>query len=316
MFEREIFHKVKLILEERRTNAIDTAEAHKFELRATSPAIAEIDAELTRTGLLLFRTACAGEDITPVRERNIALVQKRKEILLSLGLPTDYTEPQFVCKRCNDTGYEGTSMCSCFREMLVMENLKASGIGNLVEWQSFENFNLERYRNAGEGIYERMCQNVKFARAYAEDFSLKSRNLLLMGTTGTGKTHITTAIAKTVIERGYTVLYDNTQNIMTAFENDRFHSGYGEYNPESEKFIECDLLIIDDLGTEFTTPFAVSCLYNLLNTRANKGLPTIISTNLSYKELTTRYEDRIYSRIMGHNYTLLYFSGDDYRLMR
>ena len=316
MFEREIFHKVKLMLEERRTKAIDTAEEHNLMLRATSPAIAEIDAELTKTGLLLFRTACAGEDITPIRERNLALQEKRRETLLSLGLPADYTDPQFVCKKCNDTGYEGTSMCSCFREMLVMENLKASGIGNLVEWQSFDNFNLNRYKNAGGDAYERMCANVKFARSYAEDFTLKSKNLLLMGTTGTGKTHITTAIAKIVIERGYTVLYDNTQNIMTAYENDRFHSGYGEYTPESEKFTECDLLIIDDLGTEFTTPFAVSCLYNLLNTRQNKGLPTIISTNLSYKELTSRYEDRIYSRILGYNYQILHFVGDDYRLMR
>ncbi len=316
MFEREIFHKVKLAIEARRTTAIDTAEARNLELRATSSEIAEIDAELTKTGLLLFRTACAGEDITPVRERNLALQQKRKEVLLSLGLPTDYTEPQFVCKKCNDTGYEGTSMCSCFREMLVMENLKASGIGNLVERQSFENFDLERYKSQGSEAYEQMCHYFKFARLYAENFSQKSKNLLLIGTTGTGKTHISTAIAKCVIERGYTVLYDSAQNIVGAYEADRFHSGYGEYHPAAEKYTECDLLIIDDLGTEFVNAFTVSCLYNLFNTRQNRGLPTIISTNLSPNELTSRYEDRIYSRIIGHDYIILQFVGDDYRLVR
>lgn len=316
MFEREIFQKVKQKIEERRTNAIDTAEAHNFEVRARSEEIATIDAELTKTGLLLFRTACAGGDIAPIRERNLELQKKRREALLSIGLPIDYTEPQFVCKKCNDTGYDGTVMCSCFREMLVLENLKASGIGNLVDRQSFDNFNLERYKNQGEEAYTRMCNYFRFAKNYAENFSLQSKNLLLIGTTGTGKTHISTAIAKTVIERGFTVLYDSAQNIVASYETDRFHSGYGEWHPVSEKYTECDLLIIDDLGTEFVNAFTVSCLYNLINTRQNRGLPTIISTNLSPKELTTRYEDRIYSRIIGNEYMIFQFVGDDYRLGR
>lgn len=316
MFEREIFARVKLAIEDRRSTAIDTAEAHNSEVRANSAEIAEIDEELTKTGLLLFRTACSGGDIAPLRERNLSLQQKRRELLVSLGLPADYTEPQFTCKKCNDTGYEGTSMCSCFREMLVLENLKVSGIGNLVERQSFENFNLERYRKKSPEAYEQMKRNFAFARAYAENFAKKRGNLLLIGTTGTGKTHLSTAIAKRVIEQGFTVLYDSAQNIVGAYESDRFHSGYGEYHPTANKYTECDLLIIDDLGTEFVNAFTVSCLYNLFNTRQNRGLSTIISTNLSPKELTTRYEDRIYSRIIGHEYQILHFVGDDYRLSR
>ena len=316
MFEREIFQKVKLAIEERRATAINTAEEHNLEVRARSEEIAAIDAELTKTGLLLFRTACSGGDITPVRERNLALQKKRREALLTLGLPEDYTEPQFVCKECNDTGYAGTSMCACFREMLVMENLKASGIGNLVDRQSFDNFNLDRYKSKSNEAYEQMKRNLAFARSYADNFAKKRGNLLLIGTTGTGKTHLSTAIAKSVIEQGFTVLYDSAQNIVAAYENDRFHSGYGEYAPVSEKYTECDLLIIDDLGTEFSNAFTVSCLYNLFNTRQNRGLSTVISTNLSPKELTTRYEDRIYSRIIGHDYQILHFVGDDYRLMR
>ena len=175
MFDREIIHKVKLERENRRTEAIATAEEHNRELRSTSEEIAQIDAELTKTGLLLFRTACAGGDIAPIRERNLTLQQKRREILLSLGLPSDYTEPQFVCKKCNDTGYDGTVMCSCFREMLVMENLKASGIGNLVERQSFDNFNLERYKNQGEEAYTRMCNLFKYFKNYQRIYSRNPR---------------------------------------------------------------------------------------------------------------------------------------------
>ena len=110
------------------------------------------------------------------------------------------------------------------------------------------------------------------------------------------------------------MLYESAQNIIDSFENDKFRSGYGQYEPTSTKYLECDLLILDDLGTEFSTQFAVSVIYNLITTRKNKGLSTIISTNLSAEELTKRYDDRIYSRIVGSDYTTLYFSGSDYRL--
>ena len=118
-----------------------------------------------------------------------------------------------------------------------------------------------------------------------------------------------------MIESGYEVLYDSAQNIVAAFEQDRFKSGYGTgYEPKGDKYMECDLLILDDLGTEFVNQFTVSCLYNLLNTRQNKGLSTVISTNLSPEELSKKYEDRIYSRIIGSDSTILLFEGKDRRL--
>ena len=154
-------------------------------------------------------------------------------------------------------------------------------------------------------------------RSFAEGFVPGSgKNLLLIGKTGTGKTHLSTAIAKKIIEKGFDVLYDSAQNIFTAFENDRFRSGYGPYEPEATKFLECDLLILDDLGTEFANQFTVSCLYNLINTRQNKGLSTIISTNLSYDELSGKYEDRIFSRLMGADSKVLLFAGRDRRVSK
>ena len=314
MYGYDNYQKVKELIEKRRESAIREAEARDAELRLESREIREIDAELTGTGLLLFKTACAGGDLAPIRERNTALMKKRGEVLLSLGYPEDYSEIKYTCPICCDTGYEGSKLCSCFREELIKENIRSSGIGNLIEKQSFDNFRLDIYKD--EAIKKEMTHNLSEAKKYADEFSRDSKNLLLIGTTGTGKTHLTTAIARTVIEKGFEVIYDSAQNVVAAFEYDRFKSGYGQYEARGEKYLECELLILDDLGTEFSNQFTVSCLYNLLNTRINKGLPTVISTNLGAGELLSRYEDRIYSRIIGQDTIILRFLGKDNRLSR
>jgi DNA replication protein DnaC len=314
MYSYENYDLVKAEIENRRQKAISQADARNLELRARSSEIAEIDRELSGTGLLIFKTACSGGDITPIKDRNEALNKRRREIIKSLGLPEDYTDVQYFCRKCSDTGFIGGSkMCSCMRELLVIKNIAASGMGKLIEKQSFDNFSLELYKTDSD-LYERMKYNVDTARKFAENFSSEGGNLLLVGGTGTGKTHLSSAIAREVITRGFDVLYDSTQNIIGEFEADKFKSGYGPYEPKSTKYMECDLLILDDLGTEFTNQFTVSCLYNLLNTRLNRGLSTIISTNLGAEELASRYEDRIYSRIIGRDSTILFFGGSDQRL--
>ena len=153
---------------------------------------------------------------------------------------------------------------------------------------------------------------VAAAKNYVKNFAKRKADLLLMGTTGTGKTHISTAIAAEIIKKGYDVIYDSAQNIINDFEFDKFKSWYGREESRSDKYLECDLLIIDDLGTEFTSQFALSCLYNLLNTRQNKGLATIVSTNLTSEELSGKYEGRITSRLMSGR--LLMFDGRDHRI--
>lgn len=314
MYGYDNYQKVKEQLEKRRENAIREAEARDAELRLESREIREIDAELTGTGLLLFKTACSGGDLGAIKERNAELIKRRREVLVELGYPEDYSEIKYSCPECCDTGYCGNRICSCFREELIKENIRSSGIGNLIEKQSFDNFDLSIYKD--ESIKKEMAHNLREAKKYADEFTRDSKNMLLIGTTGTGKTHLTTAIAKTVIENGFEVIYDSAQNIVAAFEYDRFKSGYGQYEARGEKYMECELLILDDLGTEFTNQFTVSCIYNLLNTRLNKGLPTVISTNLGAGELLSRYEDRIYSRILGADTVVLRFLGQDNRLSR
>lgn len=313
MYARENYGKVKAIIEARRQKAIKEADVRNTEVSLMSEDIRLIDAELRGTGLIIFKLACEGGDITPLRERNIFLCEERKKCLVKLGLPEDYTEVHYTCTACSDTGFVGDKMCSCFKEMLITENIKSSGMGNLIERQSFENFDIERYKDNEEG-YRRMKSNLSDIKLFIDNFDNSPQTLLFVGKTGTGKTHLSTAIAKALIEKGYEVLYDSSQNVVAAFEHDRFKSGYGPYESKGDKYLDCDLLILDDLGTEFVNQFTLSCLYNLINTRQNKGLSTIISTNLSAKELTTKYEDRIYSRLMGKDSKILLFIGKDARL--
>ena len=313
MYSYSNYQRAKEIIENRRMSAIATADARNEEVRERSERIAEIDRELTGTGLLLFKTACAGGDIAPIKERNMQLMAERRAELVKIGLPEDYTELKYTCQRCSDSGFEGTRMCSCLKELLVMMNIESSGMGSLIDKQSFENFDLDWYKTSEED-YKRMAYNLRCAREFADSFGKRPMNLLLIGDTGTGKTHISTSIARTVIGHGFDVLYDSAQNIVAAFENDRFHSGYGEQERSSDKYMECDLLILDDLGTEFVNQFTVSCLYNLINTRQNRGKSTVISTNLSAEELAGKYEGRIYSRIVGCDYKVLVFRGKDHRI--
>ena len=314
MYIRENFQKAREIIENRRRVAEDMANARNAEVRLLSTEIKEIDEELTKTGLELFRIACAGGDIEAFKARNQELVERRRDILEGLGLGRDYTDLKCTCPECMDTGYSKNNVCKCMRELIVTMNIESSGMGHVIKNQSFDNFDLEWYRKSGEEDYQRMAHNLKVARAYASGFGKDARNLLLIGTTGTGKTHLSSAIAREIISRGFDVLYDSAQNILDAFANDQFRRDYRSNDLQAEKYLDCELLIIDDLGAEFVTQFSIAALYNLINTRQNRNLSTIISTNLSAEELAGRYEGRIYSRIIGCDYTVLFFTGRDHRV--
>ena len=312
----ENYRKIREEFEKKRQDAISDAEARRLSFRSMSKEAREIDRALSETGLRIFRAGCDGgerlqEKIDEIREEHDAIMGAKRVLLKKLGLPEDYTDVRYECKRCLDTGFVDTKMCSCMKKALIYEGFRSSGLGSLIEKQSFDNFSLKYYKGAD---LEKMEYNLGTAKEFAESFSESStENLLLLGGTGLGKTHISTSIAKAVIENGYDVLYDSAQNIITAFEHDRFRRGYGDNTPdESEKYFSCDLLIIDDLGTEVSNAFSVACLYNIINTRINKGMPIVINTNMNQKIMLSRYDERISSRLLGE-FTILLFSGEDIR---
>ncbi len=315
MSNYSIYEKAKAEIEARRASARAESDYRSELIRSLSDEVAAIDEELSKTGMLIFKTACQGGDITPIKERNKALQARRTEIIVGLGYPADYTDVKYTCSECSDSGYvDGIRPCRCLREIIIRERIAASAMGNLIEKQSFDNFDLSCY-SYDEKVKEKMTAIVAMAKNYVKNFAKKKDNMLLIGPTGTGKTHISTAIARELIHEGYDVIYDSTQNILADFEADRFRNNYGKEEERSDKYLDCTLLIIDDLGTEFVNQFTISALYNLLNTRQNKGLATIISTNLTPDELARKYEDRIYSRIIGAA-KILPFEGKDHRVSR
>lgn len=313
MYSRENYQQAKEIIAGRKAEAESIAEMRNAEVRARYPRIAEIDAELTRTGLDLFKIACKGQDIEPLRRRNQELVTERRRLLADYGLGEDYTDIKYTCPICHDTGYEMTKVCKCLKEMVIRMNIRSSGMGALIDRQSFDNFDLSWYAADPEHLAT-MQENVAAAKRFVERMGTQCESLLLMGTTGTGKTHISSAIAGEALNRGFDVVYDSAQNIVDAFADDRFRGGYRSTESRGEKYNECELLIIDDLGAEFVNQFTVSALLNLLNTRQSRGLSTVISTNLPPKQLMERYEPRIYSRLLGSDFKILVFKGRDHRI--
>ncbi len=314
MYSNEIYNKVREIIHNRRTSARTTSLARQAELEGKSPELAAIGRELAGVGPLILKTACEGGDIEPIKKRNLELNERRRELTVALGYPADYAEVKYTCPKCQDSGAVDIYTCSCMKELLYTETIKASGIGRLIETQSFESYDLGAF-DYDEKIKRKMTSTVKKLREFAEGFDkeYRGKNILMIGKTGTGKTHISTAIAKCVIESGHSVIYDSVINIVSAIEQEKFRPQTVS-EPQMEKYLECDLLIMDDLGTEFNTQFTTSCLYNIITTRLNRGLSTILSTNLSADELAQRYEARICSRIIGNEYLTAQFFGNDYRL--
>jgi DNA replication protein DnaC len=300
--------------------AREEADLRRAEIHLAIPEVAEIDRALGRTGLSLMEASMQGEDvqarIAAVRKTNEELRHVRAELLTSHGYPADYTEVRYECPLCNDSGFVDTRMCICMKKKLVEAGFEASGMGNLLREQSFENFDLTYYQN-DPAAHRRMEQILARMRLYTESFEAgKSGNLVLFGGTGLGKTHLSSAVARGVIERGCDVFYVSAVSMLSDFERERFgNSGGGETGVGTDRYFSCDLLIIDDLGTEVNNQFTTSVLYNLINTRLNKRQSTVINTNLTQDEFRKRYWDRITSRVLGE-YTVLPFLGTDVRAQK
>ena len=300
--------------------AREEADLRRAEIHLAIPEVAEIDRALGRTGLSLMEASMQGEDvqarIAAVRRTNEDLRHVRAELLTSHGYPADYTEVRYECPLCNDSGFVDTRMCICMKKKLVEAGFEASGMGNLLREQSFENFDLTYYQSDPTAL-RRMEQILARMRLYTETFEAgKSGNLVLFGGTGLGKTHLSSAVARGVIERGCDVFYVSAVSMLSDFERERFgNSAGGETGVGTDRYFSCDLLIIDDLGTEVNNQFTTSVLYNLINTRLNKRQSTIINTNLTQDEFRKRYWDRITSRVLGE-YTVLPFLGTDVRAQK
>ena len=319
-YNRENYIKVKKSYEGKNLRAKERAMALCDELHKLYPELKEIDTALRQTGFKVFEASLMGKEgleerLALLKKQNMELQQARGDFLEFKGYSRDYTDVKYECDLCKDVGSDDNGrMCSCMKKKLILEGYKSSGIGSLIDKYTFDKFDISYYSDT-PGAKDNAGMVLEFCRKYAREFSDKtSRNVLLCGTTGLGKTHLSTAIAKEVIDRGFDVVYDTAQNVMQDFEDERFSKDYNSRNSEkkTDKYFECDLLIIDDLGTEMSNQFTVSCVYNIINTRINREKPMIINTNLMQNELRERYADRITSRLFGE-FMPLVLTGKDIR---
>lgn len=315
MGRRENIRRAKDVIAANRNSSITEYERHVSEVSSAYPEFKGITEALAGTGPRIMAASLGKmfetESIESIRAEYERLVQRKKQFLVSHNYPEDYCDIKYHCDKCSDTGYNGIDLCDCLKKEIVLSTLENSGLYSLIATQTFDTFSLDYYHGNEKFFME---QNVKILKDFANNFvPKKSDNFIFVGATGLGKTHLSSAVAQAVIANGHYVVYESALTMFSDYEAKKFgRSNYYEDEGEFDKYIECDLLLIDDLGCEMTNSFVISCLYNVINLRLVQHKSTIISTNLSRDELRKRYSDRIISRIYG-DYRPLVFRGSDIR---
>jgi len=328
-YSETVLRRATARLEERRLQRQEGLAALREALYRDAPRVAELDRRLRETLPRVISAAFRqGEDpqraLTALRAENRTLQEERLRLIREAGYRPEDLEERSVCPVCNDTGWRGANMCRCLRALCAEEQIRELSSTLNMGMQSFSRFRLDYYEDALWPAYGRSPrQNMEKVLAVCQSFAQKPgqgglRNLLFYGGTGLGKTFLSAAIAREVSEGGYSVVYDTAVGIFARFEEQKFSRDTDhvrEARDITRKYLNCDLLIIDDLGSELTTPFVQSALYQLVNTRLVEGRCTIISSNFSIDDLRKRYTPQIISRLEGE-YEPLSFFGQDIRLLR
>lgn len=294
----------------RHAEAVWQAEERRERIYRENPALLEMDRALSEAGSRYCMEMAMGGDVAALQAEMKEIEQKREEFLRSINADL---EPHFSCEKCKDTGMAEDGMCECFRRALIAENFRRSNLDQALAHQTFENFDLSLYSTVSEnGLLsprENMKRILELCKEYVAEFDRQDKNLLFTGTTGLGKTYLSTAIAKAALEQGKSVIYISAPEFARRIEAIRFK----DENDELEQFMGCDLLILDDLGTENRTAYTMATLADLIDQRLRANKKTIFSTNLNLDGIQKSYDGRIVSRLLG-NFVYCYFYGEDLRI--
>ena len=300
-------------------------DRRRREIYAKIPEIETIEASLRSVMGEVVRVAMklSTVPVADLESRSLALQERRAELLTANGYPKNYLEPIFSCPKCRDSGWADGKICECLQRLYRAE--QTAELAPLLRQgnETFENFRLDYYSSvasAADGVSPRaqMERVLRICRAYAESFGTGSPNLLFTGAPGLGKTYLSAAIARVVAANGFGVAYDTVGGLLSSFEREKFSRDSDESTDAASRvrqLMSCDLLILDDLGTEMTTTFTQSALYSLLDGRLRAGKKTIISTNLDREGIAARYGAALASRLTGE-YEWLEFLGRDIRAQR
>lgn len=311
--------------EERQLRARHELEEHVDEIYQKIPQVGQINERIASLSVSLAKERLSGKtiDFTSYKE-DIKKLSHEKELLLQeYGYSPTYLSEQHLCEECKDTGFVGSKKCSCFKKEIINVLYEQSNIVDLLYNENFNHFSYDYYSdngtNSATGISP--LQNIKrvvsVCKDFIENFEYNDTNLFLYGETGVGKTFLTNCIAKEIIDKSYSVIYLSAIKMFDILAKATFHYDKEDYNTDyiMKHIHECDLLIIDDLGTELTNTFTSSALFGCINERYLNKKSTIISTNYSIEDMKNYYSERIFSRITS-NYTLLKIYGDDIRVKK
>lgn len=322
-YSREIYDEIQKKLYKIRNDAWDELARKKEFFYKRFPEAANIERKMLSTSVEVARAVLSGsnssKELAKLREKNKLLRQRLSNILKSVNLPENYLEIKYNCQECEDEGFVDGIMCKCMKNMLKMEAYNKLNEFSPLENSSFDNFSLDYYsetpiHDGEQSPRERMKLVFNRCKKYVKEFRKNSPGLLMKGNTGLGKTHLSLAIARELINKGFSVIYTSAQNMILNMEKERFR-GYAISNENEKHYSDCDLLIIDDLGTEYITNFSSAAIYNVINSRIMRDKPTIINTNLPMRKLEECYTERMASRIIGNNIRLE-FLGSDVRQKR
>ena len=304
------------ILRSRRHHAELIANERRVALRLEYPEFEAIDKELRQTGSAIYEVLISGGDIKGKMEslanRNIELQNSRRDFLESHQLPHNFLEPDYICKQCSDSGYVNGKYCTCVQELLKSFAAKKLNETSPLTLCTFEHFDLDLIPDLGTNR-KHMTLVYEYLKKYADDFTSDSPSLFLYGATGLGKTHLSLAIANEVTKTGRNVIYGSAPMIFQKISNEVFDRNIS-FSTQNN-LIDCNLLVLDDLGAELITQLSQSALYNIINSRILLKRPTIISSNIDIDKLDAHYHQRIVSRI-AFSFESVPFVGRDMRQIK
>lgn len=303
-----------------RNAALAEEVKRKEKLAEICPEAADIARQLSAIGASIAKSFYSDnpeKSIEILAEKSLALQERRKALLAEAGLPEDYLKPPYKCHLCEDTGRVDGKICECIKKSAVKYAIKDIAKIAPIEKCSFDNFNLDFYKNItdknGKSVWDKSKNIYEYMKAYSEDFTEHSKSLYIFGKTGLGKTHLTLAAVKKIVEKGYYVLYGSASTILSSLEDEKFKQIEGKYT--LKKIAQADLVVIDDLGSEFSTSFTAAAVHNIIESRLLASKPVIITTNLDINGVNSLYGERICSRIIGE-YEPIMFDGQDIRQLK